>query len=157
MLNKFGLNIITKGAKEIQAKHERLKRALPAAELTAMRKAVLLVVRGAKKKLTGGNPLNVRSGRLRSSVVSEVRKKGRAEIEGEVGTDVFYGEVHERGMVIKAKNKAMRFFYKGQWRTKTSVRIPKREWLRPSMEQARPRIFDLFNRATKDAIRKAGL
>ena len=51
------------------------------------------VGKNARSNLTGGNPLHVRTGRLRSSVGYEFLSEYRVAI----GTNVHYGKYHEHG------------------------------------------------------------
>jgi len=90
--------------------------------------------RGAKLRTTGGNPLFVRTGRLRSSIRSGVRggvKGGnKGAIEGwlraggtQVKGQVKYAAVHELGLTIP-----------NPWGGFTNM--PKRPFLKPSIEEA---------------------
>jgi len=58
----------------------------------------------AKENVTGGgkatNRLNVRSGRLRSSITKKVISKGTRH-RGIIGSNVVYARIHEEGGVIK--------------------------------------------------------
>ena len=62
------------------------------------------VVKPTKERLTSGNPLFVRSGRLRASILVDTKRLGK-KVHGEVGTDVFYGAIHELRGVGKKKKK----------------------------------------------------
>lgn len=63
----------------------------------AVHRGLLRVERATKGRLTGGNPLHVRTGRLRASILVDTKRIGKT-VRGEVGTDVFYGKVHEFGL-----------------------------------------------------------
>ena len=65
------------------------------------------VGKNARANLTGGNPLHVRTGRLRSSVGSEFLSDDTVA----VGTNVHYGKYHEHGNGV-----------------------PKRPWLGPALD-----------------------
>ena len=119
-------------------------------------RAAYLVQRSAKQNLTGGRPLNVREGLLRSSVVVGVRGGGR-DVEASIGTNIIYGAVHEKGKVIHAKRNYMVFNVGGRWVKTRVVRIPERPWLRPALERNRQRIVQLLDEGVKATIREAGL
>jgi phage gpG-like protein len=88
------------------------------------------VLANAQDNVTGGNPLNVRTGRLRRSLGWEFR--GSETVA--VGTNVEYGPVHEFGATITPRSaSALRFQVNGQWVTTQKVRIPKRPWLGPAL------------------------
>lgn len=148
----FKMVAVVKGGKEFQQKIEKAGKKFPKTVTSAMWKSVHLVVRTAKKKLTLTNPLTVRTGRLRSSVHGQVKQKG-IHAEGIVGTDVFYGKVHEEGATIFAKRaEYMIFFYKGQWMKKEKVVIPARPWLNPSLTENRPLINRIFEGEVKTLL-----
>jgi len=108
----------------------------------------LQVVAKAQRNLRGGNPLNVGTGRLWNSVTHRVAKSSVW-----VGTNVFYGRVHETGKtragkrVIKPVKKSFLYIplHKGAriWRPSfvfgedfvlaRQVKIVKRPWLRPAI------------------------
>ena len=118
----------------------------------------LIVARAKTRYLTGGTPLRVQSGRLRSSVTrSKVRRtKDMAWIE--VGTNVWYGRVHEFGgtftqnvpaqirTITKAWGrpiKATPVFVRAYTRT---VNYPPRPWLRPAFNRSRIKIKREFEK-----------
>jgi phage gpG-like protein len=68
-----------------------------------LNRGMILIAQKAKTKyLTGGNPLNVQTGRLRASVLTFTKQEGPI-ITSKVGTDVFYGRIHEYGGTFQAK------------------------------------------------------
>lgn len=71
--------------------------------LRAMRDAAMLLERHIKGKLKAGNPLRVRSDRLRASVTHTVQRTGEG-FEARVGPHVVYARLHEYGGVVSAKN-----------------------------------------------------
>lgn len=82
------------------------------------------------RKLTGGNPLNVDTGRLRASILPSVFAKGTSAF---IGTDVHYGAIWELG---------------GPKRTA-------RPWLLPGAEEhmASGEYMDLFKKALLRELR----
>jgi len=127
----------------------------------AMWKAVFMVERVAKRKVSG-EVLKVRTGRLRSSITSRVSGTGE-NITGVVGTNVKYARIHELDGTIPAhtvyprKKKALRFFYRGNIVFAKHVNIPriempKRAFLSPSLKENREKIRELFRRAIEEAL-----
>ena len=87
------ISIEIKGLKETQREMERIVRDLRGEPyLNAMRRATLLVQRSAKKKAP------VDTGRLRASIVPEVRAQGNL-VTGVVGSNVKYAAFVELGTV----------------------------------------------------------
>ena len=85
------VSIEVKGLRETQAEMERIVRDLHGEPyLNAMRRATLLVQRGAKERAP------VDTGRLRASITPEIRALG-SHIEGVVGSNVKYAPFVELG------------------------------------------------------------
>lgn len=118
---------------------QRLEAASTGGELkklvrTTLAKAAKQAERGAKLRTTGGNPLWVRTGRLRASIRSGVRggvkggNKGaiegwlRAGGTGQKG-QVKYAKVHELGLSIPNAFGGV-------------THMPKRPFLKPSIDEA---------------------
>lgn len=121
------------------------------AVVRGMQRTVLSVLRRAKLNLTG-RFLRVQTGRLRSSVTSRVLIAG-TEVVGVIGTNVFYGRIHEEGVphpwTIRAKGqgKVLRFTAGGKTIFARRVLHPplrSRPWLRTSAEESRPEILAAF-------------
>jgi len=147
---------IVRGAKEIAAKFERAAREEERTIRLSMQKSLRLVQNSAKLHLTGGNPLNVRSGRLRRSVQTDIRGSGR-QMEGRVGTNIIYGPVHEYGATIQAKGGYMVFQHKGHWFHVKRVTIPKRPWLEPAFTSNTERINYYFGHDVTGMLQRTGL
>lgn len=119
----------------------------------ALTKAAHLVERNAKQNLTGGRPLNVQSGTLRSSLRAKIDK---AKLEAQVGTNVVYGPVHEFGTTIPAHTIKPRHAKALRWIGPAgvaifaksvripAVKMPRRPWLQPAFDQAQARIKKFF-------------
>lgn len=90
---------------------------------TGLRKAMLIVEKEAKTNVNRGHPefLEVRTGNLRRSILSDVDWKG-GELVGSVYSGVVYSAVHELGF----------------------QHIPARPYLRPAIEDNLERIEDLI-------------
>ena len=139
------------GAGPLAAKFQRAAKRTPSKMEQSLKKAAYLVQRAAKQNLTGGNPLNVRSGRLRSSVAVDV--KG---LEARVGTNVKYGAIHEKGKIIHSSG-LMVFEIGGNTIKTKRVTIPARPWLGPALERNRAKIVGMMDKGVKAMIREAGL
>jgi phage gpG-like protein len=84
----------------VQVHDERLKRVLanlngdwPRLQEMLLRRYAEEVGKNARSNVTGGNPLHVRTGRLRGSIGYEFRGDDTVA----VGTNVHYGKYHEFG------------------------------------------------------------
>ena len=120
----------------------------------ALMRAGLVVAGQAQRNVTGGGSsttmLNVRTGRLRSSIGAVM--VGRHAVK--VGTNVVYARIHEEGGMIhatktipgtKTGRKWLRFrTADGQWHTVDRVRIPARPYLGPALEKMRPRVVAII-------------
>ena len=151
------LNLATtiKGDKKLAKKFDKASKTMPKALERVMWKCVYMVQRTGKRKLTGGNPLNVRSGELRSTLGVEVKKIHGNTYEGRVGTNTIYGKIHEYGATIRAKTEEyMRFPGTGGWVTANEVKIPARPWLNPSLEENRKKINKTLGMEVKDHLKK---
>lgn len=109
------------------------------------------LVRMTKKKLTG-DVLNVRRGRLRRSIHAETEFTPEQAIAA-VGTNVIYAKIHEYGGIIRPKTKkALKFQIGGSWVITKKVVMPKRSFLRSSMQELAPKIpGELVKAAAKGA------
>lgn len=121
----------------------------------AVGQAAGMIEAEAKKNLTGGHPLHVRTGRLRSSVHFKTARRG-SKVTAQVGTDVVYGAVHEFGAkIVPSHAKFLKFQVKpGEWRTAKSVTIPARPWLSPAVKAAAPRVKRHIHEAVRKILRK---
>lgn len=91
------------------------------------------------------------TGTLRSSIVEKVNN-----LKGTVWTNLVYAAIHEYGGIIKPKKWKYLVFQKG-WKTifAKKVRIPKRPYLFPALEESQSQIQDYFGRAIDLFIEKA--
>lgn len=117
---------------------------------------MLIVERSAKRHLTGGNPLKVDTGRLRASVTSSTALLGDYGIIGTVGTNVFYGKIHEYGGTfnVNVHWSTLDHFWHKKLKTPINVlvrshkvKFPARPWLAPSLEENADMIFQRLNNA----------
>ena len=126
------------------------------------RRMVLEAEANAKLNVTGGNPLRVQTGRLRSSINSRVEQAG-LDLRGRLGSNVKYARIHELGGVIPAHRvvpvtaKALRFFVNGQvvfarYADIPAITMPERPYLRPAAQKA---IVGMVDRLSKVNMVKA--
>lgn len=90
------------------------------------------VVREAKEHLSG-EVLNVRTGRLRRSVKSVLDLSDKSNPVARVGTNVFYGRLHEQGV----------------------GKLPMRPWLVPAAQDMLTKNRQAIKRAVQKALRGA--
>lgn len=102
---------------------------------------------------TEGQMLAVRTGRLRSSIYAKVEGEG-LNLTGRVGTNVWYGRVHEYGAEIRPRRARVLHFRlpTGEEVFTRRVVIPARPWLRPSFETWKPKIVYAIERAIQRAL-----
>lgn len=123
---------------------------LAAAMVDGMNRAVLIVKRRAQLNLTG-RFLKVRTGRLRSSVTTRLERRG-PDLVGLVGTNVFYGRIHEFGVahrwpITARKGKALKFTIGGTLFFRRQVvhsGLKERPWLRTALDESRQDIEQTF-------------
>jgi phage gpG-like protein len=108
---------------------------------------VMKLLRRVKLKLSD-DVLHVRSGRLRRSINAQFTGKG-AKVQGEVGTNLPYGRVHEFGLTVTVEEH-MRLVKKAFGRSLRTpvqsvvhaheVRYPERSFLRSALREMQPEI-----------------
>ena len=142
------IKVTRKGFKEKKKKMQRIRKNFEPTMVKAVGQAAALVEGQAKRNVTGGSPLHVRSGNLRRNIRSRVEKI-RQSIIGRIGTNVKYAPVHEFGATIRPKVKDfLRFQVKpGQWVSVKQVKIPKRPWLGPALRTSRKKVLVIYNTA----------
>jgi len=96
------IKITVTGDARTEAAVRRLGSDLPKAMLGAMRTVTLFLQAYIQRKKLTGDPLKVRSGRLRSSITGTARMIDR-QIVGTVGTKTPYSRIHEFGGEIRPK------------------------------------------------------
>ena len=90
--------------------------------------------------------LTARTGHLRRSVQSQVRRK-TGLIIGSLGSSVKYARIHELGGVIRAKGKGWLSFRIGKHFIKVKqVTIPARPYLKPAIESNLKKINDIIGK-----------
>lgn len=96
----MGRVVYIKGVKEWQAHYKKIQDRMAGKMGDPLRKAVAYglsrVIAPTRRRLTGGNPLHVRTGRLRASILVDTERKGK-KVRGTIGTDVWYAAIHEFG------------------------------------------------------------
>jgi len=122
---------------QLQGKVQRWMRIAPQELKEVLLKGAKLVTKEAQSAhLSGpkmargvGNPtratLAVQTGRLRRSINERVTVT-KDRVVAQVGTNVIYGKVHEKGLTVRGH------------------KMPERPFLRPSVEEKKPRIMELI-------------
>lgn len=143
----------------IRSLEEQRLRVVSGVEKVVMR-LTLKLLRRVKLKLSD-DVLHVRSGRLRRSINAQFVGSG-AKTQGEVGTNLPYGRVHEYGLTVTVEEH-MRLVKKAWGRSlKTPVqatvrqheaRYPERSFLRSALREMGPEIKSELD-AFKLSLRK---
>lgn len=113
-----------KNEKRIKLALKRLGDQMPEAIRSALLKSTLYLQGVVKEKKLSGQILRVQTGRLRSSIATQVLKVGQKSFVGIVGTNVVYAPVHEFGS--RKRN------------------IKKRPFLTPTFTQEKERVREIF-------------
>jgi HK97 gp10 family phage protein len=117
-----------KGLEELQKKQEKIVRSLRGAPfLQAMRDAVLIVYRAAKLNTP------VDTGRLRASIIPEVRTIGRV-ITGIIGTNVVYAAHVEKPGPVR--------------------RSGRRPYMKPALEENKDKVIKKLNSVIASIVEK---
>ena len=118
----------------------------------------------AKQNVTGGNPLFVQTGRLRSSITHRVERQ-EPDWLGRLGSNVEYAAIHELGgtipahVVVPVKARALRFVVGGtvvfaKLARIPAIQMPERPYLRPAAQTAIDRYLERL--ASIDLVRHNG-
>lgn len=150
---KFDVEI--EGAEQTQRAIDSVRRGISGAVRDAITRAAIDLTRWVKERKLSDQILRVQTGRLRRSITYRIETDGD-RTEGLVGTNVRYGRVHELGFRGRVNVRAHARNVKGQ---KVAVRahsrqmdIPKRPFLRPSLQERWPVYERWIAKATKDAV-----
>ena len=134
---------------QLQEKIQRWMRIAPEQLKKALLKGAKVVTKEVQSKhLSGpkmprgvGDPtratLAVQSGRLRRSQTERVTVS-KDRVIAQVGTNVPYGRAHEKGLTVMGK------------------KMPERPFLRPSVEEKKPRVMELILDGFMEAYKKSG-
>ncbi len=154
------------GAEMVSAKLRKVPMSVRQQLVIAVRDSGLFLANYIKQKKLSGQMLNVRSDKLRSSVISEFTDAGN-EVYSLVGPGpVAYARIHEFGGQTKAheivaKNGKMLHFVSGGLDIfRKSVhhpgsKMPERSYLRSSLFETREQIARKIEEAIKNGIDKA--
>lgn len=100
------------------------------------------VVADIKNKFTSASGLRIRSGKLRDSINSTMKKQG-GTLHGYVGSTEEYAPTHEFGAIITPKvGDYLKFKGKSGWVSVKKVVIPRRPFLLPGIERNKEKIAD---------------
>uniref|UniRef100_A0A6M3KA36 Putative tail protein n=1 Tax=viral metagenome TaxID=1070528 RepID=A0A6M3KA36_9ZZZZ len=140
---------------DFKRKLERWNRESPNKLRYYLGRAATEVVGHVQSQKLTGQVLKVDTGRLRRSVTSRVSLVGQGA-RAAVGTNVFYGRVHEFGAtIVPKKAKALRFQVNGKWVTTQKVVIPKRPWLKPGIAEMLPKVVKVVGDGMLTELGKA--
>ena len=120
--------------------------------IRGMKKGMKIVLNEARS-FSGSNQLNIRSGRLRDSIQTEVRVDGN-DVVGFIGSDLIYSAIHEYGGTITARSSKYLIFKTNRgWRKVSSVNIPPRPYLRPAIENTQKEVEKILSESILNSIK----
>ena len=130
--------------RKFQKNLDRIERESKPISLTAMRRATEYVRGYIVKNKLSGQVLKRGTGRLAGSIGATQEIEGQ-DIVGKVGSRLKYARIHELGGVIRPKNfRYLHFFVKGEEVFAKKVTIPKRPYIKPSIEESSKKIASIF-------------
>lgn len=110
-----------------------------------------LLANKVKGKLSGP-VLKVQTGRLRSSIITDIIPQP-PKLIGKIGTNVVYATIHEYGGIIRAKNKPyLQFKTPTGWVSVKEVHMPERSYLRSSLDEEFPKLPDIIRLQLRKAL-----
>ena len=126
------LELSKESIKNLRKFPERFKKGT----LVGFRKAMYHVESTAKRNFGGPGNLKVRTGYLRNSIKSSVDVK-QDRLEGVLSSNAVYAPVHEFGATIKPTRKSILKWQDRDVIFANEVKIPKRPFMKPAIEQSR--------------------
>ena len=141
------LKVKLKINKSDQRKINKMPKRFKVGFIKGMRDSMYLVESTTKRRFGKPGELHARTGHLRRSIRTGVTQKP-ASVVGWIGTSVIYAAIHEFGGTIKPiHSKYLKFQIDGHWVSKKKVKIPKRPYLMPSIEENLERIKDILRQS----------
>ena len=146
------ISVIIDGMKDMQRALDYAAKGSPQKVYNTVVKIMRLMDKEVQRNLRGGNPLHTKTSRLRSGIYVDVGFISTTKIQGIIGTDVFYGILHEYGgtFVVPAHQMKLDHFFATKvidilgvpyitvTRGPYIMKIPERPWLRPAIEKVLP-------------------
>lgn len=123
-----------KGDRELRVALNKLGDRMPEAVEKAMKLATLFLQGKVQETKLSGQVLKVRTGRLRSSINTRVKRIGPTGMLGVVGTNVVYARAHEFGYPPR--------------------NLPARPYLRPTFREQAQRVKNVFKNTIVDFAKK---
>jgi phage gpG-like protein len=135
------ITVVIRGAAALAGRLRRASRDLDSKMMQRAQKVAFLVADYARAQKVSGQVLNVRTGHLRRNIVGVTRRVG-SDIQAVIGVRALvpYGRIHELG---------------GKSGKNLQTVIPERPYLRPSVEEKRTEIIDIFSKAVAEVVRDA--
>lgn len=123
-----------------------------------IKKSTFKLVAYIKREKLSGDPLNVRTGRLRRSINAKFSNGGKT---GHAGTNVSYGAVHELGLQVQiAEHKRIMTQVFGKPVDPFEVSVsghtrvyPERSFLRSALKELEPELVTSFRKVVSDSLR----
>ena len=150
---KFDVKL--EGVDEVQLALDAVRIKIAANVRTAITRAAVDLTAYVKEQKLRDKVLRVQSGKLMRSINNRIETNGD-KTEGFVGTNVNYGRVHELGFKGRVNVRAHARSIKGKAITvrahARNVDIPKRAFLKPSLQERWPEYQKWIAQAAKDAV-----
>ncbi len=150
---QVGMKVI--GSVKLAKQLERLSDKVPSAAKSSMIYACEFVRGYIVKYKLSGQVLKRRSGHLAGSITSEVRGSNESDVVGRVGTNLKYARIHEFGGDIRpVRAKALHFFI-GKIEIFTQhVKIPKRPYIKPAIEELAPKLSKILGKKFESELKR---
>lgn len=145
---KFSLDLTPSSKKFLESFPHLLDKPL----LQASKKSTKEVESSVKERFGKRGSPKVRTGGLKRSIKGYTRKSGDKYVIG-ASSDRIYAPVQEFGAVIRAKTSPYLHFKIGDsWVKVKSVRIPARPFMEPGLEDAIPKVKEIFEKIVEKAL-----
>ena len=150
---KFDVKL--EGVDEVQLALDAVRIKIAAGVRTAITRAAIDLTGFVKDRKLSDQVLKVQTGRLRRSITYKIESEGD-KTEGFVGTNVRYARPHELGYKGRVNVRAHARSIKGKAITvrahARNMDIPKRAFLKPSLQERWPEYQQWIAQAAKDAV-----
>lgn len=142
---------VVKNAREALEKAEGVRSVLIPAFTAALNRWMGETTNHIKQNKLTGQVLNVQTGNLRRSIIFNPAKESGGRITGSLQAGVgnkalVYARIHELGGIIRpVRANYLRFkTADGAWHAVKQVVMPARPYMRPGVEEMRPRLTELL-------------
>jgi phage gpG-like protein len=146
------IKVIIDGVKDARRALNYAVKGTPNQVFKTVKKIMGMLDKEVQRNLRGGNPLFKKSNRLASGIYVDVSYNSSGNVEGIIGTDVFYGILHEEGgnFTVPAHQMKLDHFFADKvidilgvpyitvTRGPYIMKIPPRPWFWPAVQRVMP-------------------